>query len=114
MTEALPPGPRRERARDPVRSALMACAAYFCLVGLTLLALDLVNWWLAGTYESPCLMGMVAMRWMAVPGIALCGGAAMVAGSCRPVRPWGFFAAMVMLLIFVWCWDLSQFLSSET
>jgi hypothetical protein len=113
MTDAMPkPEVANQRSRDPVRTTLMACAVYFCFVGIALLVLDLVNWRIVGTYQSPSLLGMLVLKWLAVPGIALAGGAAMVAGSCRPARPWGFLVAMLMLLIFVWCWDMSDFLTS--
>ncbi len=113
MTDApTTPRPSRERPRDAVRAVLMVCALHFCLVGLALLVLDLVNWGVAGYYESPSTMGLHAMRWLSVPGVALAGGAAMVAASARPARPWAFVVAMLMLLVYVWCWDMAQFLTA--
>jgi hypothetical protein len=88
----------------------MLCALHFCLLGLALLACDLASWLLTGQYESPSLLGLYALRWLAVPGIGLCGGAAMLAASVRPARPWAFLAAMLMLLVCAWCWDIAGFL----
>jgi len=110
MTDAAP-DPASERPHDPVRRALMGCAVYFCVLGLALLVADLVSWAALGYYESPSALGLHAMRWLALPGIALSGGAAMVAASVRPARPWAFLIAMVLLLIYIWCWDMSQFIA---
>ena len=90
----------------------MTCAAYYCVVGLAALALDVVTWRVTGHYESPSLWSLYAMKWLALPGIALAGGAAMVAASCDPPRPWAFLISLTMLLVYAWLWDIAEFLTS--
>ena len=99
--------------RDPVRSALMWCGISYCVVGLTLLALDAAACWVSGRYESPSIWSLVALRWLTLPGISLAGGAAMVAGAAIPRRPAAFLLALLMLIVYAWLWDLADFLTTS-
>jgi len=103
---------RGPRPQHPSRRALMWCAVYCCLLGLALLVLDLAWWGVSGHYESPSQWGLIALRWLALPGIALAGGAAMMAGSGSRPRPWSFLIALLMLLVYAWCWDMAEFLTT--
>jgi hypothetical protein len=88
----------------------MICAAFLCFVGLAAVAMDLVTWRITGHYQAPSLLSLYAMKWLSLPGIALAGGAAMVAASWDPPRPWAFLISLLMLLMYAWLWDVSHFL----
>jgi len=106
------PPPERPRPRHPSTLAVRLCLLYYCVLGLAFLAMDLVSWARTGHYESPSLWALYALRWLALPGIALAGGAAMVSASSRPPK-WGAFAlSLAGLLTYAWLWDMADFLTS--
>lgn len=90
----------------------MWCGISYCIVGLVVLALDAAACWVTGKYESPSLWSLYALRWLTLPGIALSGGAAMVAASIRPRRLWAFLLSLLMLIVYAWLWDLADFLTA--
>jgi hypothetical protein len=104
-------GPRA-KPRHPSRQALAWCGLYFCVVGIAYLMADLLYWALTGHYESPSMWALYALKWLALPGIALTGGSAMVAASSEPPRRGAFFLSLAMLLVYAWAWDLAEFLTN--